>query len=274
MRPHATVIGPVLTTVAESSHARHAAENVARWRDMDTGFRRLFERLHDSRSQSEACEALQETTDALDLNTFTYCAFPREHPAKPPIFISTVPGTWLARYTSEHYYRLDPMIPRVWQSVLPFAWGSNESFRGLDEAQLRIFSEGREFGIHYCFSVPIHAVNGRIASMSFCSQQREADFLSLVDRLRHELHLTALHFHANVQRLEAQEATASMQLSPREVECLQWVARGKTRWQIARIVGISERTVGFHLDNAKRKLAVGATAQAVAKSVGLGLLAP
>jgi LuxR family transcriptional regulator, activator of conjugal transfer of Ti plasmids len=249
-------------------------QNVARRRDMDTGFCRLFERLHDSRSRTEACAAVHEATDALDLNTFTYCAFPREHPAKPPIFISNVSEVWLARYTSERYYRLDPMIPRVWQSVLPFAWGTNESFRGLDKAQLQIFSEGREFGIHYCFSVPIHAANGRIASLSFTARQREQDFLSLVERLRHELHLTALHFHAHVERLEAQEGAASMQLTPREVECLQWVARGKTRWQIARIVGISERTVGFHLDNAKRKLAVGATTQAVAKSVGLGLLAP
>lgn len=43
-------------------------------------------------------------------------------------------------------------------------------------------------------------------------------------------------------------------LSPREVDCLRWVAQGKTNWEIATILDISENTVRFHLKNAFRKL--------------------
>ncbi|MDO5506576.1 MAG: helix-turn-helix transcriptional regulator [Pseudoxanthomonas suwonensis] len=43
-------------------------------------------------------------------------------------------------------------------------------------------------------------------------------------------------------------------LSRREREVLQWCARGKTSWEVARILGITERTVNFHIYQAADKL--------------------
>ena len=54
-------------------------------------------------------------------------------------------------------------------------------------------------------------------------------------------------------------------LSKREAECMHWVAQGKTDAEIAAIVGIAERTVRFHVTNAKRRLNVGSRAEAVAQ---------
>jgi LuxR family quorum-sensing system transcriptional regulator CciR len=36
-----------------------------------------------------------------------------------------------------------------------------------------------------------------------------------------------------------------------------WTARGKSDWEIARILGISEDTVGEHLRNARERYGVG-----------------
>jgi DNA-binding response OmpR family regulator len=55
-------------------------------------------------------------------------------------------------------------------------------------------------------------------------------------------------------------------LAAREVEALTWVARGKTSAEIARILGLSKRTVDFHVDNARAKLGVVTRSQAVAKA--------
>ncbi|TGQ76539.1 helix-turn-helix transcriptional regulator, partial [Mesorhizobium sp. M8A.F.Ca.ET.208.01.1.1] len=41
----------------------------------------------------------------------------------------------------------------------------------------------------------------------------------------------------------------------REYECLRWAARGNSAWVTGRILGIKPRTIAFHLDNAKKKLA-------------------
>lgn len=52
-------------------------------------------------------------------------------------------------------------------------------------------------------------------------------------------------------------------LSRREVECLQWLALGKTLSEAATIMGISERTLRFHVSNARDRLGVSTTMQAV-----------
>jgi DNA-binding CsgD family transcriptional regulator len=54
-------------------------------------------------------------------------------------------------------------------------------------------------------------------------------------------------------------------LTARESECLAWAAHGKTDQETGRILGISARTVRFHIDNAKKKLGVATRIQAVTK---------
>jgi DNA-binding CsgD family transcriptional regulator len=53
-------------------------------------------------------------------------------------------------------------------------------------------------------------------------------------------------------------------LTPREIECLRWCSRGKTNWEISRILGLSERTVEHYLSRANRKLGTANRTQAVA----------
>jgi DNA-binding response OmpR family regulator len=63
-------------------------------------------------------------------------------------------------------------------------------------------------------------------------------------------------------------------LSEREIEALTWSARGKTSDEIATILGLSKRTVDFHMDNARAKLGVATRTQAVVKAVTGGLIEP
>ena len=53
-------------------------------------------------------------------------------------------------------------------------------------------------------------------------------------------------------------------LTARERDALRWVAAGKSDWEIAVILGVSQTTVRFHVDNARRKLGAVNRAQAVA----------
>jgi DNA-binding CsgD family transcriptional regulator len=56
-------------------------------------------------------------------------------------------------------------------------------------------------------------------------------------------------------------------LSVRETQCLRYVAIGHEDAEISRILGISARTVRFHVDSAKAKLGVGSRVQAVTKAM-------
>ena len=61
-------------------------------------------------------------------------------------------------------------------------------------------------------------------------------------------------------------------LSERELECLEWVSFGKTSWETAIILGVSERTINVHLLNACRKLNVYGRQAAVALALRQNLL--
>jgi DNA-binding NarL/FixJ family response regulator len=63
-------------------------------------------------------------------------------------------------------------------------------------------------------------------------------------------------------------------LRGRELETLTWAARGKTFAEIGEILGLSKRTVEFHLDNARRKLGVPTRTQALIKAAAGHLIHP
>ena len=90
------------------------------------------------------------------------------------------------------------------------------------------------------------------------------DFELLIAIIRHRL--TA----AGDRNAEKSE----LRLTERELQVLTWVARGKSSSDIATILGISERTVNFHLDNAMRKAGVATRVQAAVKCALLGLIEP
>ena len=56
-------------------------------------------------------------------------------------------------------------------------------------------------------------------------------------------------------------------LTRRERDSIALVAEGKTDWEIAVILGVSEATARFHVDNARRKLGAVNRAQAVARLI-------
>ena len=63
-------------------------------------------------------------------------------------------------------------------------------------------------------------------------------------------------------------------LNDREVETLTWVARGKTSAEIAQILGLTKRTVDFHIDNARTKLDAATRTEAVIKAATGRLIKP
>lgn len=90
------------------------------------------------------------------------------------------------------------------------------------------------------------------------------DFELLVAIIRHRLAATD----------DVRQGTPDFRMTDRELEAVTWVARGKSSADIAVILGISERTVNFHMDNLMRKMGVGSRIQAAVKCAMLGLIRP
>jgi DNA-binding CsgD family transcriptional regulator len=87
------------------------------------------------------------------------------------------------------------------------------------------------------------------------------------------LHFTAQAAHLRICRMFADEAGLERQLSAREKEILQWVARGKSNTVIATILEISAATADTYMRRIYEKLDVSDRTSAAVKGVGLGLVA-
>ncbi|TMP30892.1 helix-turn-helix transcriptional regulator [Pseudoalteromonas rubra] len=61
--------------------------------------------------------------------------------------------------------------------------------------------------------------------------------------------------------------TVRLSITKRERDCLLWASEGKTSWEISQILGITERTVNFHLTNCIEKTQSANRQQAIVKCI-------
>jgi DNA-binding CsgD family transcriptional regulator len=221
--------------------------------------------LVESSDELAFSNAMSRAAAGLELSCFAYLCLPHRRNDKARL-ISTYPRPWTDHYLSNHYERLDPVIRRALLVTEPFEWGHGIEAGKLADAQRQLFEEAATFGIRYGFTTPIHDGRGPVAAVTFASDERSPTFRQCVDKNRRVLQLMALYFHANARRkLGSDRMVDGVALSPREYECLEWSAAGKSTWEIGSILGIARRTVTFHLENAKSKLGVSSLHQAIAR---------
>jgi DNA-binding CsgD family transcriptional regulator len=231
--------------------------------------RRLFQTFVDGLVESRDSESLRqsmaEIATALDLCCFAYLSVPRDLNAEP-LLISTYPSSWTAHYLRHRYERFDPVVVRALQDPQPFEWGLGIGSVTYSEKERELFEEAARFGIRHGFTIPVHDSTGAVAAVTFAADDQRPHFKRSIYLHKRILHLMAMYFHAHARRkLVTDDLINGIRLSPREIECLNWAAQGKSAWETGRIVGISRHTVAFHLENAKAKLGVRSTIQAVAR---------
>lgn len=66
--------------------------------------------------------------------------------------------------------------------------------------------------------------------------------------------------------------TPSVKLTTKEREALEWMALGKSAWEVSRILGKSEAAVNFHLCNIRRKFKVTTLRSALVKAIEQGII--
>lgn len=128
-------------------------------------------------------------------------------------------------------------------------------------------------------TIPVHLPLGRVASFSWVARTEDRPFEDVLEDYSTQLRMAAILFLDIVARPDADTPVAAAgagdaSLSEREVECLSWVALGKTDSEIATIINRSVPTVRFHLENAMKKLNVHNRTQAAALAAQAGILGP
>lgn len=186
------------------------------------------------------------------------------------VIISGYPEAWRQHYETQGFQQHDPTVHHCARSVTPLVW-SDLKLAELPPASARVMRDARDFQLSSGISCPVQSAGGEFGMLSVArGGAGEGTAYPLA-----ELHLLTAHFHEALRRVvRIVELPTCLSLSSREKECLLWSSEGKTSWEISQILGIAERTVIFHLQNASDKLQVVNRQHAIARAISLGLISP
>ncbi|WP_245426207.1 LuxR family transcriptional regulator [Mesorhizobium sp. WSM3862] len=168
-----------------------------------------------------------------------------------PAVMLNYPDGWRERYFEMGYDKIDPIIKRSRRRIKAFPWSEVYNDESTTEDERRVLDEAATFGLRSGISVPLHGPDGSFAIVNF-AQALDGKF---PNRTITYLQFAALHFHLRVAEFANPTGIENTSnLSPREKECILWTAKGKSSWEIGKILGISINTVNFHIKNVIRKM--------------------
>jgi DNA-binding CsgD family transcriptional regulator len=186
-------------------------------------------------------------------------------------WFSTYDEGYMAVYLRDFTPLRDRAFQLCFRRLLPLDWAE---IRRADESVESIHAIAERFGVgRHGVSIPIRepGVGDAMFSINFDCEDRH--WTELRSSLVNEVHLFAHYFHLRMKTvIAAQTVTAEFDLSPREREVLQWAAEGKTAWETARLLRVSESAVNLYASNAMQKLRAKTKTQAVAIAVRNGVV--
>lgn len=189
------------------------------------------------------------------------------NPLDPYVAFGEINQGWCERYKEQKYVYADSTVQLGLRSKYPFAWSEVRSRKRINSIAQRIFEEAEvEFGYKDGLVVPIHLDNGSISMFSIIGEQPD-----ISDEVRRGLGMAAVFLHSKARNFAIEETDIASPKAPsavsrRQLDCIQWVAEGKSDWEIATILGISESTVHNHIEAAKRGFSVNTRVQAVVEA--------
>jgi len=240
--------------------------------------RELIERASGAESVEEIHGICAQLCAWAGFDSFIYGAeFPVSFVRPQTVIISGFPRDWREHSEAWNYIRVDPTVSHCITRTTPLVWDDIAPLDEQDEALVRQFmGEAADFGLQSGVSFPTHGQRGEAAMLSLVS---ELSHPQVADRLLAAMPIGQLlvgYVHEAARRVFERDKLVldRVNLTARERECLLWAAEGKTTADTAQILGISERTVVFHLQNAAQKLDVVNRSQAVARAVSQGYIKP
>jgi LuxR family quorum-sensing system transcriptional regulator CciR len=208
-------------------------------------------------------ESEQELSDALAIVTrelgFSYFALTHHvdilRVTQPAIRLHNYPAEWVEYYDGHGLGVSDPVHRASHVTSVGFAWSAISRMIALTPADHEFLSRAEANGIGNGFTIPANVPGETHGSCSFANPRgvspRTDDFP--VAQL-----VGAFAFEAarRLWRVRTCPPANLPKLTDRQRECILWVARGKSDWEISRILGIQHETVVRHLKLARERYGV------------------
>ena len=224
---------------------------------MATNFERADAFVRDLRdvcSEAELGDILRDAAEGIGFRYFalTHHVDPRRAP-DASIRLHNYPNEWVDYYDAHGLGLADPVHRASHRTTRGFAWSELPTLVALTPDDREILELGAARGIGDGFTVPAHVPGESNGSCSFANPVRvtmDGERIALAQLLG------SFAFQA-ARKLWRQRCPAAQPLplvTGRQRDCIVWAARGKTNWEIGRILGVESDTVRAHLDGARERL--------------------
>ncbi len=241
----------------------------------------LFERLGTAAGPEAALESLIEDLAPPDRLGGVYAfggRLDRPAPCRRRAGLRVVGNrrgrAWWRDYAAEPSFRLeDPVRDVVRRSLAAVDWRETAA-RGSRESRRRLWHPLWDQGITQGCTIPVHEPQERrYGCVTFLHFGALAPFDRWIEAHGQEITAAVYCFHGLLRAAE-KDAAPDAKLTPRQRECLTWVAAGCTSKEIARRLGLSPKTVDLHLAAALERLDARTRSEAVGQAIRRGLIQP
>ncbi|OCH23193.1 transcriptional regulator [Aliivibrio logei] len=227
----------------------------------------IINKIRLSQTNNDMSLCLQELTKILHCEYYLLAIISQKTMIKSDIkILDNYPLYWRNYYDEANLIKDDPIVDYSFSHHSPINWSIFEKQKKMSN-QINVIEEAKISGLYSGFSFPIHTKDGGFGMISFASSQKEKYIDNLFLNACMSVPLILPELLDSNQRITKEEQQVHTKLTKREKECLIWSCEGKSRWEISKILGCSERTVTFHLANSQLKLGANNRCQSISKAI-------
>ena len=233
----------------------------------------LIEALNEAQTPAAAMRAFDSFAREFGADSTCYGYLDAE--GKKHAWSSTA-AAWRDRYSANGLDKADPEFRVETRPFSGTGFRMSDGFPGLerDEEANQLYSEARLYGFTGELFVPDQSPDGLrdFATINVLTSLPNRSLKKWIQNEGTKLRLAGISVAARIRELRVDDSTSQLELSPREIEVLQLLSRGLRVARIAEKLELSNKTVEFHISNARRRLNAKTRDQAIAIAVSRGLL--
>ena len=187
-------------------------------------------------------------------------------PPQDAIVVMNYDPAWVEHALSRGYHLDDPVHAASTKAAFGFLWRDVPTLVRLSRRQRLILEEARGFGLREGFTVPVHMPGEYRGTCSFGARNIKIHrSLMLCAQM---VGLCAFECARRIVQGRSAAVTEPVpELRPRQLDCLPFVASGKSDWAIAQILGLSPATVHQHVNTAMRRYGVSTRIQLIVRAL-------
>lgn len=226
--------------------------------------------ISDARTEYQLLDVCGRIAIQFDLPHFMIMNLPNaeDHKLSDLGLVSNWPEFLIAAYDTNNLLDYSPIVSNLRTSAAPLVFDVESINKDREDGNALLVAQlFKSFGINSGVYFSVNLANGQLGAVSFSGSGQPPDHEKIV-----QLNYLSNLIYSKINQLSSSDEKPEFNLKKNEINCLKWTSQGKTSWEIASIMGLSEHTVNHYLTSAAQKLDTSNRTHAVSKAIRLKII--